>query len=88
MAIEEITKRGVLIVDRPHMASLIAAMLRSLGRKDIREVTDANRAMLDLRRRTFDMLIIDENVVGLDGTAFTKRLRAQTDCQNRLVPSS
>jgi len=87
MAIEEITKRGVLIVDRsPHMASLIAVMLRSLGRKDIREVTDAGRAMLELRRRNFDVLILDEDAGGMDGTTFTRKLRAQADCQNRLVP--
>jgi two-component system, chemotaxis family, chemotaxis protein CheY len=87
MAVEEITKRGVLIADSSaHMASLVAVMLRGLGRKDIREAYDASRAMLELRRRNFDVVIIDDALDGMDGVAFTRRLRAMTDCQNRLVP--
>lgn len=87
MAIEEITKRGVLIADSSaHMASLVTVMLRSLGRKDIREAYDANRAMFELRRRAFDIIIIDDALDGVDGVAFTRKLRTMTDCQNRLVP--
>ena len=42
MPTEAITKRGVLIADHsPNMAALVAVMLRSIGRKDIREVYDA-----------------------------------------------
>ena len=87
MPVEAITKRGVLIADpSAHMAALVGVMLRSLGRKDIREVTDAERAMLELRRRVFDVVIFDDALDGMDGVAFTKKLRAATDCQNRLVP--
>ena len=87
MAIEEITKHGVLVADHsPHMASLITVMLRSLGRKDIREVYDASKALLELRRRVFDVIIVDDDLEGMDGVAFTRKLRAMTDCQNRLVP--
>lgn len=87
MAIEEITKRGVLIADSSaHMASLVTVMLRGLGRKDIREAYDAGKAMTELKRRTFDVVIIDDALDGMDGVAFTRKLRAATDCQNRLVP--
>ena len=87
MAIEEITKRGVLVADSsPHMASLVTVMLRSLGRKDIREAYDASRALLEVRRRAFDVIIIDDALDGMDGVAFTRKLRAMTDCQNRLAP--
>ena len=87
MAIEEITKRGVLVADSSaHMASLVTVMLRSLGRKDIREAYDAGKAMLEVRRRAFDVIIIDDALDGMDGVAFTKKLRNMTDCQNRLVP--
>ena len=87
MANEEITKRGVLVADpSPHMASLVGVMLRSLGRKDIREAYDADKAMLELNRRAFDVLIIDDVLDGMDGVAFTKKLRACVDCQNRHVP--
>lgn len=87
MAIESITKHGVLIADpSAHMASLIAVMLRSIGRRDIREACDAGRAMIELKRRVFDVMIIDDALGGMDGVAFTRRLRAAIDCQNRYIP--
>jgi Response regulator containing a CheY-like receiver domain and a GGDEF domain len=87
MATEAITKRGVLVADHSqNMAALVTVMLRSLGRKDIREAYDANKAMAELKRRVFDVLIIDDALDGMDGVAFTRKLRASTDCQNRYVP--
>ena len=87
MATEAITKRGVLVADHSqNMAALVTVMLRSLGRKDIREAYDANKAMTELKRRVFDVLIIDDALDGMDGVAFTRKLRASTDCQNRYVP--
>ncbi|MHA6690703.1 response regulator [Devosia sp. A449] len=87
MANEEITKHGVLVADHSaHMAALVAVMLRGLGRRDIREAYDANRAMAELNRRVFDVLVIDDALDGLDGVAFTKKLRANTDSQNRHIP--
>lgn len=87
MPAEAITKRGVLIADHsPNMATLVAVMLRSIGRKDIREVYDAGRAMTELKRRQFDVIIVDDNLEGMDGVAFTRRLRGDATCQNRFVP--
>ncbi|WP_332688128.1 response regulator [Devosia sp.] len=87
MANEEITKHGVLVADHsPHMAALVSVMLRSLGRRDIREAYDASKAMTELRRRVFDVLIIDDNLDGMDGVAFTRKLRASVDCRNRYIP--
>lgn len=58
MGMEQITKRGVLVAGASsHMAALIGVMLRTIGRKDIREAYDADRAMLELHRRPFDLLI-------------------------------
>ncbi|WEK04827.1 MAG: response regulator [Candidatus Devosia phytovorans] len=86
MANEEITKHGVLVVDpSTHMAGLVSIMLRSLGRKDIREAYDAEKAMAELQRRNFNVVIIDDGQ-GFDGVALTRKLRASTECQNRSVP--
>nr|WP_314257631.1 response regulator [uncultured Devosia sp.] len=83
---EEITKHGVLVIDpSTHMAGLVSIMLRSLGRKDIREAYDSDKAMAELNRRNFDVVILDDGA-GLDGVALTRKLRACTDCQNRSVP--
>jgi len=87
MPSESITKSGVLIADSsPHMASLITQMLRSLGRKDMRETYDALKTMGELNRRAYEVLVIDADLDGLDGVAFTRKLRAATECQNRYIP--
>ena len=87
MANEEITKHGVLVADHsPHMAALVGVMLRSLGRKDIRETYDASRTLTELNRRAFDVLIIDDALDSMDGVALTRKLRASLDCQNRHIP--
>ena len=87
MPTEAITKSGVLIADSsPHMAGLITQMLRSLGRKDMREAYDAIKTMQELNRRAYEVLVIDTDLQGLDGVAFTRKLRAATECQNRYIP--
>ncbi|MEO5807670.1 response regulator [Devosia sp.] len=87
MAVEQISKHGVLVADpNQNMVTLVGTMLRGLGRRDIREANDAGRAMRELRRRIFDVIIIDDALDGLDGVAFTRQLRASEDNQNRLTP--
>jgi len=87
MTNEEITKHGVLVADHsPHMAALVGVMLRSLGRKDIREAYDASRTLTELNRRAFDVLIINDALDSMDGVALTRKLRASLDCQNRHIP--
>jgi Response regulator containing a CheY-like receiver domain and a GGDEF domain len=87
MATEHITKRGVLIVDPlPNMAALVATMLRGIGRRDIRESYTAQQAMAELRRRAFEVLVIDDHLADIDAVDFVRRLRASTDCQNRYIP--
>jgi two-component system chemotaxis response regulator CheY len=87
MGTEQITKGGILIADgMPHMADLVAQMLRSLGRKDIRQAFDGERAVAELRRRPFQVLIVDADLAGLDGVALTRKLRSMTECENRNIP--
>lgn len=87
MAAEAISKTAILIAEpSEHMSSLIAQMLRSLGRKDIREAFDAATAMAEIRRRSFAALIIDVDLDGMDGVAFTRALRTMADNPNRDIP--
>ena len=87
MASEPITKSSVLIVDpQPNMAMLVATMFRAIGRWDIKEVNDANQALLELNKRAFDVIIVDDAVTAPDSIELVRRIRANKDGQNRLVP--
>src|SRR4051812_28066980 len=85
MATEPKSSQGVLIADSSsHMVSLIAGMLRSIGKRDFREARDAQAAMTELNTKTFAVLLIDDD--GMDGVELTRQLRASADCTNRYVP--
>ena len=84
---EQIEKRGVLIIDpQPHMARLVATMLRAIGRRDIRETNTPAQAQSELRRGTVEAVIIDDSIGPPDAVEFVRSLRADATCQNRLVP--
>lgn len=82
----DLTSRVLVADSTPHMASLVSQMLRTLGRRTVHEAYDAHRAMFELKRLPFDILIIDADLAGLDGAAFTRRLRADAECRNRHIP--
>lgn len=87
MPSEQITKSGILIIDpQANMAALVAGMLRSLGRRDIREVNDASQAQQELRRRPFELVIIDDGLVKPDAVEIVRRLRVDAESLNRLAP--
>lgn len=80
-------KRGILIIDpQPNMATLVATMLFAIGRRDIRETNDATQAMMEMRRRQFDVIIIDDAVTNPDAVELVRRLRASPDGLNRTTP--
>ncbi len=87
MPSEQITKSGILIIDpQANMAALVAGMLRSLGRRDIREVNDAPQAQQELRRRPFELVIIDDGLLKPDAVEIVRRLRVDAESINRLTP--
>lgn len=78
---------GALVIDpQANMAALVADMLRACGYRDIREANEANLALLDLRRRAYGIVIIDDAVSGPDAVELVRRLRADTASPNRLTP--
>lgn len=87
MSSEITPKPGSLVIDpQANMAALVADMLRSLGRHDIREVNDGRLAQLELRRRPFDLVIIDDQITNPDAIELVRRLRADAETPNRLTP--
>ncbi|AVF04048.1 response regulator [Devosia sp. I507] len=87
MPSEQITKSGILIIDpQANMAALVATMLRGLKRRDIREAYDANQAQVELKRRPFEIIIIDDGLAKPGAIDLVRRLRANAECINRLTP--
>jgi two-component system chemotaxis response regulator CheY len=85
-SVKTISDLGVLIADpSPHMSSLVAAMLRVLKIRDIREVSDTIGTMKELKRRAFDVLIIDDSLKG-GSIELTRKLRASRNGGNGDVP--
>ena len=78
---------SALIIDpQPHMAALVADMLRSIGYREIREATDARQAQLEFSRGPVGLIILDDAITGPDAVELVRRLRSSTDGPNRLVP--
>jgi two-component system chemotaxis response regulator CheY len=87
MAYPTSPKRGILIVDpQPNMSSLVATMLLSLGKRDIRETSEAQQALTEIARRQFDIIIIDDAITGPDAVELVRRLRTSPDGLNRETP--
>jgi two-component system chemotaxis response regulator CheY len=85
--IKAIADLAVLVADHsPHMSALVASMLRVLKVRDIREVTETTATMGELRRRPYDVLVLDDSLKGIGSIEFTRKLRASEDCPNRYVP--
>jgi Response regulators consisting of a CheY-like receiver domain and a winged-helix DNA-binding domain len=79
-------RSGAIVLDaRANMATLVADMLRMLGWRDIREVTEAGQALLLLQRAEFELIIVDDALGGVDAVEMVRRLRADTTSPNRLT---
>jgi DNA-binding response OmpR family regulator len=87
MSSETHNKPGALVIDaQANMATLVADMLRTLGRRDIREAYDGATAQFELRRRPFEIIILDDGIAGPDAVDLVRRLRADPTSPNRLTP--
>lgn len=79
-------KVSALIADNsPHMADLIAIMLRGIGLKQVATATDGSAAFNLLRTRRVDLLIVADDLAGIDGVDLTRRLRLSDGGVNREV---
>jgi two-component system, chemotaxis family, chemotaxis protein CheY len=80
-------KLKVLVADdNPHMRSIIAAVLKGVGIRDIREAKDGGDALLAFRDWPADLAIIDYRMTPIDGVAFTKQVRLADNSPNIYLP--
>jgi len=80
-------KNGILIIDpQPHMASLVTTMLRSIGQRESREINEANLAIVELGRRAYDVIIIDDGITNPHAVELVRRIRANKECENQMTP--
>ena len=86
MSSETHNKPGALVIDaQANMATLVADMLRTLGRRDIREAYDGATAQFELRRRPFEIIILDDGIGGPDAVDLVRRLRADPTCRDAAI---
>ncbi len=77
----------VLVADpSSHMAGLVTLMFHSLKIRAVDEVGDIQRATEALSRRSYDLILIDEQLSGTDDFAMIRTLRKSADHPNRAVP--
>lgn len=76
----------LLIEDNQHMRSIVAAILKASGIRDIREARDGAEGLEILRQYPADIALVDFNMSPLDGVEFTRLLRNAKDSSNPYLP--
>jgi DNA-binding response OmpR family regulator len=81
------TKLAVLVSDpSPHMATLIASMLRAIGVRDITTTVSLFDTANDLRINRFDVIMILDRADDWDGLEIVRAVRKSKDGINRSTP--
>jgi len=78
---------SVLIVDdSKHMRKLVRTIINSLGIVEVLEAEDGEQAYKTLENFPADIIIVDWNMVPMDGIEFTRKVRTNDDSPNTYVP--
>lgn len=83
---KQFSAQKILVADAPYMAALTASMLRALGARNIVEAHDPRGMHVALAREGFTLMLIDDEMPGVDPVEITRSLRADTQSWNRYVP--
>lgn len=79
-------KISVLIADpSSYLADLTAAMLKGVGAHATTIVNDSAAVLLALHRAAYDVLVIDDQMLPIDGVALTRQIRAEGG-ERRFIP--
>jgi two-component system chemotaxis response regulator CheY len=77
----------VLVADpSPHMATLVAGMLRTIKVREVREVQTAAAALAELARREYSVLVLDDGMKDIASVEFVRRLRASSTNPSHAIP--
>jgi DNA-binding response OmpR family regulator len=76
----------LLIEDNQHMRSIVAAILKGSGIRNVREARDGAEGLDMLRQFPADIALVDFNMDPIDGVEFTKMLRNASDSSNPYLP--
>jgi two-component system chemotaxis response regulator CheY len=78
--------RILLVDDNPHMRAIVAAILKGIGMKEVRECADGAEALQAVREFKPDIAIVDFQMAPLDGVEFTRLVRNSEDSENPYLP--
>ena len=78
--------RVLVVDDNSHMRSIIGAVLKGIGVRDIREAADGVQALNILADWPADLAIIDYRMEPMDGLALTKTIRTGDKSPNIYLP--
>jgi CheY-like chemotaxis protein len=76
----------LIVDDNQNMRSLVRTILNNLGVKNIHEASGAPEALEVMRQFRIDIMILDWQMEQVDGIAFTRQIRSDSQSPNRFVP--
>ena len=78
--------RVLIVDDNTHMRSIIGAVLKGIGVRDIREAADGGQALKILADWPADLAVIDYRMEPMDGLELTKTIRNGDKSPNIYLP--
>lgn len=78
--------RVLLADDNAHMRTIVAAVLKSIGVKHIRDASNGAEALNVLREWQVDVAMVDFRMQPIDGVEFTRLVRNAKDSANPFLP--
>ncbi|EGF89565.1 chemotaxis protein cheY [Asticcacaulis biprosthecium C19] len=76
----------LLVEDNQHMRSIVNAILKGTGIRNVREARDGAEGLDMLRQYPADIALVDFNMDPIDGVEFTRMLRNASDSSNPYLP--
>lgn len=80
------TIKVLLVDDNQHMRAIVAAILKGVGVRHIRECRDGSEALAAMRDWPADIAIIDYQMHPMDGVEFTRRVRSEATSADPYLP--